>query len=105
MQMSAYGTVRMLGLMKLLNVERFRTGRLATGICGDLVDPRFRLTQQFLAAPLQRFAALVDGNGFSQRPLAVFDPLDDRFEFLERTFKAQLLDVRLGVFGHIGYPG
>src|SRR5579871_3356146 len=84
----------------LLHVEWFRAGRLAAGIGRDLVDPRLCLTQQFLAAPLQGFAALVDGDRFFQRHLAVLEALDDRFEFLERALKTQLLDISLCVFGH-----
>src|ERR1700730_2201165 len=84
-----------------LNVERLGTGHLAAGVGSDFVDPRFGLPQQFLAPPFQGLAALVNGDGFLQRHLAVLKPLDDRFEFLDRALKAQLLDVHLGVFGHL----
>jgi len=43
-----------------LNVQRLGAGHPAIGIGGDLVDPRFGLPQQFLAAALQGFAALVN---------------------------------------------
>src|SRR3981189_403678 len=87
-----------------LNVERLRTGHLAIGVGGDLVDPRLRLPQQFLAPPFQGLAPLVDGDGFFQRHLAVLEPLDDRFKLLDRALEAQLSDVDLGVFGHIAFP-
>src|SRR5450432_1309829 len=88
-----------------LNVERLRTGDLAVGVGGDLVDPRFRLPQQFLAAPLQGLAPLVDGDGFLQRHLAAFEPRHDGFKLLHRAFEAQLPDVHLGIFSHIAFPG
>src|SRR5258708_38744805 len=87
-----------------LHVERFGSGRLAIGIGGDLVDPRLRLPQQFLASRLQRVAALVDGDGFLQRHLAFLEPLHDRFKLLDRALEAQLPDVHLGVFGHVAFP-
>src|SRR5665213_3248277 len=87
-----------------LNVERFRAGGLAIGIGGDLVDPCLRLPQQFLASPFQHLAAFVNGDGFLERYLAFLEPLDDRFQFLDRALEAQLLDVHLGVFGHIAFP-
>src|SRR5260370_9689413 len=89
-------------------VARLGTGPLAVGVGGDLVDPRLGLPQQFLAAPLQGFAALVDGHRFLQRHLAVFEPLDDRFNLLDRALEAQLFDVdlavSLGIFRHIAFP-
>src|SRR5258707_11560214 len=87
-----------------LNVERFGSGRLAVGIGGDLVDPRLRLPQQFLASPFQRPAPLVDGDGFLQGHLAFLEPLHDRFKLLDRSLEAQLPDVHLGVFGHAAFP-
>src|ERR1700736_642663 len=87
-----------------LNVERLGAGDLAGGVGGDLVDPRLRLPQQFLAPPFQGLAPFVNGDGFLQRHLAVLEPLDDRFKFLERALEAQLPDVDLGVFGHIAFP-
>src|SRR5258708_23544036 len=91
-----------------LHVERLGPGHLAVGVGGDLVDPRLGLPQQFLAAPLQGFAALVDGHRFLQRHLAVFEPLDDRFKLLDRALEAQLFDVdlavSLGIFRHIAFP-
>src|ERR1700676_4489912 len=95
-----------------LNVERLGAGDLAIGVGGDLVDPRLGLAQQFLAAPLQGLATLIDGDRFLQRHLAVLEPLDDRFEFLDRALEAQLLDVDLSVplgiswvvFGHLAFP-
>jgi hypothetical protein len=92
------------GLLPSLNVERLGTGHLAVGVGGDLVDPCFGLAQQFLAPPFQGLAALVNGDGFFQRHLAVLEPLDDRFEFLDRALEAQLLDVDLGIFGNDDFP-
>ena len=51
----------------LLHVERLGAGHLAVGVGGDLVDAGLGLPQQFLAAPLQRLAALVDRNRLLQR--------------------------------------
>src|SRR5208282_3083548 len=46
----------------LLDVQRLGAGRIARGIERDFLHPRFRLPQQILAAALERFAALVDGD-------------------------------------------
>ena len=80
----------------LLNVERLGAGRLAGGVERDLLDPRLGLAQQFLAAALERLAALVDRDQFLERNLALFEPLDDRFELLDRAFEGQALDVGIG---------
>ena len=87
-----------------LHVERLRARDLTVGAGGDLVDTGFGLPQQFLAAPLQGFAALIDGDRFLQRHLAFLEPLDDRFQFLDRALEGERLDVRLVVFGHIVFP-
>src|SRR5690349_21619590 len=71
-----------------LNVQRLGTGHLAGGVGGDLLDPCLRLPQQFLAAPLERLAAFVNGDGFLQRYLAILQSLHDRFKFLKRPFEA-----------------
>src|SRR4051794_10227333 len=91
-------------LSGLLNVQWLRAGHLAVGVGRDLVDPRLRLPQQFLAASLQGFSAFVDRNRFLQRHLAIFQSLDDGLEFFERALEAQLLDIRLCIFGHILVP-
>src|ERR1700754_1679236 len=87
-----------------LHVERLGSGDLAIAVGGDLVDPRLSLPQQLLAAPFQRLAALVDGDGFLQWHLAVLEPLDDRFKLFDRALEAELLDVRLGIFDHVAFP-
>src|ERR1700730_7907880 len=84
----------------LLNVERFSPGDLPRRVGGNLVAAGLGLPQQFLTAAFQGLAALVDGDRFLQRHLAVFQPLHDRLELLERALEAQLLGVRWGVFGH-----
>ena len=56
--------------------------------------------QQFLAAPLERFAALVDRHRFLERHLALLQPLDDRFQLLDRPLEGQFLHVGIVVFGH-----
>src|SRR5882757_2651159 len=102
--MFSIAAVRLTSLRALLHIERLGPGDLAAGVGGDLVDAGLGLAQQFLAAPLQGFAALVDRNRFLKRHLAVLEPLDDRFKFLDRALEAQLFDVYLGVFGHIVFP-
>src|SRR5580692_6426143 len=51
---------RMPDMKVSLHVQWLGPDHLAVGVGGDLVDPCFRLPQQFLASPLQGFAALVD---------------------------------------------
>src|SRR6202021_2449508 len=85
------------GYKPSLNVERLSADRLAVRIGRDLVAPCLGLPQQFLAAPFQGLAALVNGNRFLQRHLARLQPRDDRFEFFDRALEAQLLDVHFGV--------
>src|SRR6266851_5176292 len=82
----------------LFDVERLGSGRLARGIEGDLLDPGLGLAQQLDAAALERFAALVDRDRLLERHLALLEPLDDRFELLDRLLEGQPRDV--GVFGH-----
>src|SRR6478672_10882589 len=84
--------------------ERPRPGDLAIGSGGDLVDAGFGLPQQLLAAPLQGLAALIDGDRFLQRHLALLEPLDDRFQLFDRALEGEGLDVRLVVFGHVVFP-
>ncbi len=78
------------------HVERLGAGRLAGGIERDLLHARFGLAQQFLAALLERLAALVDRDRFFERNFALFEPLDDRFELLDRALEGQALDVGIG---------
>src|SRR6185312_8650641 len=87
-----------------LNVERLGAGGLAVGIGGDLVNPCLRLPQQLLASSFQRLAAFVDRDRFLERYLALLEPLHDRFQLPDRALEAQLLDVHLGVFGHVAFP-
>src|SRR5689334_18116183 len=88
----------------LLDVERFGARDFARAVGRDLLDPRLGLPQEFLAAPLQGLAPLIDGNRFLQGHLAVLEPLDDGFELLDRAFEGQLFDVDLGVFCHAAFP-
>src|SRR5262249_23324179 len=84
----------------LLYVERFGAGRLARGIEGDLLDARLGLAQQLLAAALERFAALVDGNRFLERDVAALELLHDRLELGQRLLERQRLHVGIGLFRH-----
>src|SRR5262245_41884575 len=86
------------------DVERFGSGRLAGGIERDLLHPRLGLPQQLLAAALERLAPLVDGDRLLERHLALLEPLDDRFELLDRPLEGEALDVGMGVVGHDGSP-
>src|ERR1700742_2661966 len=70
-----------------LHVKRRDAHRLAAGIGGDLLDAGLGLAQQFLAAALERLAALVDRHRFLERNLALFEPFDDRFELLDRLLE------------------
>src|ERR1700746_67067 len=82
------------------DVERFGSGRLAGGIERDLLHPGLGLPQQLLAAALEPLAALVDGARLLERPLALPEPLDDRFELFDRPLEGEALDVGMGVVGH-----
>src|SRR5262245_11889937 len=84
----------------LLDVERLGSGGLAGGVERDLPDPRLRLPQQLLAAAFERLAALIDGDRFLERHLALLEPLDDRLEFLDRPLERQALDVGMIGLGH-----
>src|SRR5262245_66495835 len=86
------------------DVERLGAGRLAGGIEPDLLDPSLGLAQQLLAAALERLAALVDGDRFLERHLALLEPLDDRFELFDRPLEGQALDVGMGGVGHGRVP-
>src|SRR5689334_13659633 len=59
------------------HVERLGALRLAGSVERDLLDARLGLLEQFLAAALERFAALVDRDRFLERHLAFLEPLDD----------------------------
>jgi hypothetical protein len=48
---------------------------------------------------------LEDGKVPLEESVAIYEPLDDGFEFLHRALKAQFLDVRLGVISHSRFPG
>src|SRR5262245_7931182 len=86
----------------LLDVERLGSGRLASGVERDLLDPRLGLPQQLLAAALECLAALIDGDRFLERHLALLEPLDDRLELLDRPLERQALDVGMIGLGHGG---
>src|SRR5215831_4825888 len=85
----------------LLHIQRLCPLGIAGRVERDLFDPRFGLPQQVLAAPLEGFATLVDGDGFLERHLAVFEALDDRLQFLNRPLEAQLIDIGVGGFSHV----
>src|SRR2546430_1138659 len=82
------------------HIQGFGAGRLAAGIERDLLDPRLGRAQQFLAAALERLAALVDRDRLLERHLAVLQPLDDGFELLDRALERQPRDVGVGFVGH-----
>src|SRR6185437_8152886 len=86
--------------MPSVDVERFGAGWLAGRVERDLLHACLGLTQQFLTAPLERLAALVDRNRLLERDLAFLEPLDDRLQFLDRPLEGQFLDVGVVVFGH-----
>src|SRR5580700_7239574 len=85
---------------KLFDVERLGAGRLALRIERDFFDARLGLAQQILAAAFERLAALVDGDRFLERHLALFEPLDDRFQFLDRALERQLCNIAVGFLRH-----
>src|SRR5262249_33657459 len=89
---------------KSVDVERLGSGRLAGGIEPDLLYPSLGLAQQVLAAALERLAALVDGDRFFERHLALFEALDDGLELLDRPLEGQALDVGMSVVGHVRVP-
>src|SRR5580693_4859131 len=86
--------------MLLPHIQRLGAGRLAPGIKRDLLHPRLGRAQQFLAAALERLAALVDRDRLLERHLAVLKPLDDGFELLDRALERQPRDVGVGFVGH-----
>src|SRR5829696_8019020 len=83
-------------LMSVARVERRRSGRLAGGADGDLLDAGLGALEERLAMLLQRLAALVDGDRFLERDLAALEALDDLLEFLERLLERQVCDLRRG---------
>jgi hypothetical protein len=74
-------------------VERRRSGRLAAGADGDLLDAGLGPLQERLAMLLQRLAALVDRDRFLERDLAALEALDDLLELVERLLERQAGDV------------
>jgi hypothetical protein len=60
---------------RLLNVERFGACGLPRCVGGNFVDAGFGLSQQFFAAALEAFAALIDRNRSSSGTL----PSSSRF--------------------------
>src|SRR5580700_8513496 len=85
---------------RLLDVERFAPGWFALSVERDLLDARLGLPQQLLAAALKRFTALVYRDRFLERHLALFEPLDDRFEFFDRALERQLSDFAIRFLRH-----
>src|SRR5208282_1436309 len=83
-----------------LDVERLGADRLALRIQRDLRDARLGLPQQILTTVLERLAALVDGDRFLERHLALFEPLDDRFQLLDRALERQLCDIAVAFLRH-----
>src|SRR6516225_8752381 len=84
----------------LLHVERLGAGRPSRRIERDLLDARLGQAQQFLAAALQRLPALIDGNRFLERHLALLEPFDDGFELLYGALERQQDDVGVVALGH-----
>src|ERR1700733_7895734 len=85
---------------ELLPIQRLGAGRLAGRVERDLLDTRLGLAQQIFAAALERLAALVDGDRFLERHLALFEPLDDRLELLDRPLERQFRDIGVVVLRH-----
>src|SRR4051812_20960384 len=88
-----YSRLQSAPVTPLLHIERLGAGRLARSIERDLFHARFGLAQEFLAALLERLAALVDEDRLFERDLAFLEPLDDRFELLDGALEGQALDV------------
>src|SRR5579863_5079036 len=84
----------------LLDVKRLGPSRFARGVERDLLDTRLGLPQQFLAAALKRFTALIYRDRFLEWHLAFFEPLDDRFEFFDRALERQLSDFAIRFLRH-----
>src|SRR5438270_10416535 len=76
-----------------VDVERLGSGRLAAGIERDLLDAGLGLAQQLLAAALEAFAALIDGNRLLKRNFSFLKSLHDGFKLLDGAFEGQALDV------------
>src|SRR5215218_9410277 len=83
-------------LMSVARVERRRSGRLAGGADGDLLDAGLGALEERLAMLLQGLAALVDRDRFLERDLAALEPLDDLLELFERLLERQVCDLRRG---------
>src|SRR4051812_25455140 len=77
-------------------VERRRSGRLAAGADGDLLDAGLGPFEKRLAMLLQGLPALVDRDRFLERDLAALEPLHDLLELLERLLEGQVCDLRRG---------
>jgi hypothetical protein len=82
---------------------------LAAAVEADLFDPAFGSVEQLFAMLLQRFAALVDGDGFVKRHVAAFQPRYDAFQLGNGLFEGITSDVDRSVrlawgFGHVLHP-
>ena len=64
----------------------------------DLFDARFGVAQLGFAMRLQRRAALVDRDRILKIDLALFEPLDDVFQLLQRLFERKRGDVGVVLF-------
>src|SRR5438067_643607 len=82
------------------DVQRFGARGFPGRIESDLLDPRLGLAQQFLAAALECFAALVDRDRLLEWHLALLEPLDDRFKLVKRPFERQRANIAIGTVGH-----
>src|SRR4029077_18924553 len=82
------------------DVERLAAGWFASGIQRDLLYARLGLPQQILASPPEHLAALVNCDRFFERHLALFEPLDDRFEFLDRPLERHLSNIAVVFLRH-----
>src|SRR5437016_13394351 len=83
-----------------VDVERLGSGRLSAGVERDLLDTGLGLAQQLLAAALEAFAALIDGNRLLKRNFPFLKSLHDGFKLLDGAFEGQALDVVVVAFGH-----
>src|SRR5262245_18432729 len=93
-----------------IDVERLGSGRFAAGVERDLLDAGLGLAQQLLAAALEAFATLIDGNRLLKRNLAFLKALHYGFKLLDGAFERQALDVvvvgavAVAAFSHACFP-
>src|SRR5258708_4973697 len=85
---------------RLVNVQWLGSGGVSGRIQGDFLDGGLGLPQQFLAAALERLAALVDRYRLFEGHFALLEPFDDRFQLFDGPLERQLFDVGVGGLGH-----